>query len=106
MKMKRKRIMYIIVGIIVALGLLWTFAAIKAGLFITDRHAAASNPHEESMEAFSRNKKFIDVDSWRVAYIDEGSGEPVLLLHGGAVHSVEWRDAIRLLRPRYRVIAP
>src|SRR5262245_64078146 len=94
--MKRKRIMYIIVGIIVALGLLWTFAAMKAGLFITDRHTAASNPHEEPMEAFSKNKKFIDVDSWRVAYIDEGSGEPVLLLHGRPFHSFEWRDVIPL----------
>ncbi len=33
MKMKRKRIMYIIVGIIVALGLLWTFAAIASRFF-------------------------------------------------------------------------
>ncbi len=40
-------IIYIIIGIIVVLGLLWTFAAMKAGLFITDRHAAASNPDEE-----------------------------------------------------------
>jgi hypothetical protein len=63
----------------VVLGLLWTLAAVKAGLFITDRHAAASNPHEEPMESFSKNKKFIDVNSWRVAYIDEGSGEPVLI---------------------------
>jgi hypothetical protein len=86
---KRRRIMYLIIGIIVALGLLWTFAAMKAGLFITDRHTAASNPHEESMEAFSRNKKFIDVDSWRVAYIDEGSGAPILLLHGCPFHSFD-----------------
>jgi 2-hydroxymuconate-semialdehyde hydrolase len=104
--MKRKRIMYIIIGIIVVLGFLWAFAAMKAGLFITDRHAAASNSHEESMEAFSKNKKFIDVDSWRVAYIDEGGGEPVLLLHGCPFHSFEWRDVIPLLTPRYRVIAP
>jgi len=104
--MNRKRIMYIVIGIIVALGLLWTVAAMKAGLFITDRHAAASNPQEESMEAFSKNKKFIDVDSWRVAYVDEGNGEPVLLLHGRPFHSFEWRDVIPLLTPRYRVIAP
>ncbi len=104
--MKRKRIMYIVIGFIAALGLLWTFAAMTAGLFITDRHAAASNPHEEPMEAFSKNKKFIAVDSWRVAYIDEGSGEPVLLLHGCPFHSFEWRDVIPLLTPRYRVIAP
>jgi 2-hydroxymuconate-semialdehyde hydrolase len=58
------------------------------------------------MEEFSRRKKFIDVNSWRVAYIDEGSGEPVLLLHGRLFHSFEWRDVIPLLTPRYRVIAP
>ena len=92
--------LYLIIGIIVVLGLLWTFAAMKAGLFITDRHAEASNPAEESMEAFSKNKKFIDVDSWRVAYVDEGSGEPVLLLHGCPFHSFEWRDVIPRLTPR------
>jgi hypothetical protein len=56
--------------------LLWAFAASQAGLFITDRDVFASNPDEESMEAFSKKKKFIDVESWRVAYIDESSGEP------------------------------
>ncbi len=87
--MKRKRIMYIIIGIIVVLGLLWTFAAVKAGLFITDSHRLASNPDEESMDLFSKKKKFIDVDSWRVAYIDEGSGDPVLLLHGCPFHAYD-----------------
>jgi hypothetical protein len=104
--MKRKRIMYVITGIIVVLGLLWVLAARQAGLFITDRHAFASNPGEESMEAFSKKKKFIDVESWRVAYIDEGSGEPILLLHGCPFHAYEWRDVIPLLSSRYRVIAP
>ena len=104
--MKRKRILYVIIAIIVASGLLWAFAARQAGLFITDRHVFASDPGEESMEAFSKKKKFIDVESWRVAYIEEGSGEPVLLLHGCPFHAYEWRDVIPLLSPKYRVIAP
>jgi pimeloyl-ACP methyl ester carboxylesterase len=41
-----------------------------------------------------------------VAYIDEGSGPPVLLLHGCPFHAYEWRDIIPRLSPRYRVIAP
>lgn len=104
--MKRKRIAYAVIGVVAALGLLWAFAARRAGFFVTDHHVAASSPDEASMEAFSKKKKFIDVDSWRVAYIDEGSGEPVLLLHGCPFHSYEWRDVIPLLAPRYRVIAP
>jgi pimeloyl-ACP methyl ester carboxylesterase len=34
------------------------------------------------------------VDGWRVAYIDEGIGPPVVLLHGCPFSSWEWKDVI------------
>ena len=39
-------------------------------------------------------------------YVDEGSGSPILLVHGTPSWSFEWRHVIRGLSPRYRCIAP
>jgi pimeloyl-ACP methyl ester carboxylesterase len=42
----------------------------------------------------------------RVRTIDEGSGSPLLLLHGNPDNADEWRALIALLRGRFRCIAP
>lgn len=39
-------------------------------------------------------------------YVDEGSGEPLLLVHGTPTWSFEWRHLIRAFAHDYRVIAP
>jgi haloalkane dehalogenase len=49
---------------------------------------------------------FADVDGVRVHYVDEGSGPPLLLLHGNPTWSFLYRDVINGLRDRYRCIAP
>jgi haloalkane dehalogenase len=41
-----------------------------------------------------------------VHYVDEGSGAPLLLLHGNPTWSFLYRDLIKGLRDRYRCIAP
>jgi len=41
----------------------------------------------------------------RVHYIDEGRGQPILLLHGNPTWSFLYRDLIRHLRARFRCIA-
>jgi pimeloyl-ACP methyl ester carboxylesterase len=46
------------------------------------------------------------VDGRRVHFIEEGSGEPVLLLHGYPQSSSCWRHQIPALAARYRVVAP
>lgn len=48
----------------------------------------------------------LDLHGERVAYLDEGSGEVVLLLHGIAGSSQTWRALIGPLSRRYRVVAP
>ncbi|BBX10020.1 alpha/beta fold hydrolase [Mycolicibacterium aichiense] len=50
--------------------------------------------------------KFLDLHGDQVAYLDEGQGDVVLLLHGMAGSSQTWRQMIRPLSRRYRVIAP
>jgi haloalkane dehalogenase len=49
---------------------------------------------------------FAEVDGARVHYVDEGSGPPLLLLHGNPTWSFLYRDVIRGVRDRYRCIAP
>lgn len=50
--------------------------------------------------------KYLDLHGERVAYLDEGSGEAIVLLHGIAGSSQTWRSVIRPLSRQYRVIAP
>jgi pimeloyl-ACP methyl ester carboxylesterase len=50
--------------------------------------------------------KFLDLHGDRVAYLDEGSGEVILLLHGMAGSSQTWRSVIGPLSRKYRVVAP
>jgi haloalkane dehalogenase len=42
----------------------------------------------------------------RCHYVDEGQGEPVVLLHGNPTWSFYFRDLIRGLRDEYRLVAP
>jgi len=41
----------------------------------------------------------------RMHYIDEGAGQPLLLLHGNPTWSFLYRDVIRRLAGRFRCIA-
>jgi pimeloyl-ACP methyl ester carboxylesterase len=58
------------------------------------------------LDRFSEKKRFVRVGEARVAYYEEGSGEPLLLLHGCPFSSYIWRKVIPLLSPRYRCLAP
>ncbi|MFZ0430284.1 MAG: alpha/beta fold hydrolase [Acidobacteriota bacterium] len=49
---------------------------------------------------------FLDLGGICLHYLDEGLGEPVLLLHGNPSWSFMYRDLIRALRTDRRVIAP
>ena len=46
------------------------------------------------------------VSGGAMAYVDEGEGPPVVLLHGFPTSSFLWRREIPLLASRMRVIAP
>jgi len=48
----------------------------------------------------------LDVDGLRMHYVDEGAGDPVLLLHGEPTWSFLWRKLIPPLAARGRVLAP
>jgi pimeloyl-ACP methyl ester carboxylesterase len=46
------------------------------------------------------------VSGGEIAYLDEGSGRPVVVLHGFPTSSYLWRHLVSVLAPRMRVIAP
>ncbi len=91
---------------LLVLSIVWISGALKAGLFLRGGHALASHVDDSSIETFSRDKKFVDVAGWRVAYLDRGSGEPIVLLHGCPFQSFEYSKVIPTLARHYRVIAP
>jgi pimeloyl-ACP methyl ester carboxylesterase len=47
----------------------------------------------------------VDTGLWKLNYVEEGSGAPVLLIHGLAGDHTAWRPQIDALKSRYRVIA-
>ncbi len=49
--------------------------------------------------------RFIDVEGLRLHYLEAGSGEPVLLLHGWPTSSFLWRNVIGPIAENNRVIA-
>lgn len=48
----------------------------------------------------------LPIGSWRYHYLDEGSGEPLLLVHGNPTWSFYWRNLTQAFRGRYRVVVP
>ena len=50
--------------------------------------------------------RWLDVNKLRMHYLDEGAGDPVLLLHGEPTWSFLWRKLIPPLAARRRVVAP
>jgi haloalkane dehalogenase len=66
----------------------------------------ADRPAWLSRDLYPFESRFIEIDGSRVHYVEEGSGTPLLLLHGNPTWSFLYRDIIRRLRDRYRCIAP
>lgn len=57
-------------------------------------------------EAYPFKPHYFEIENGRMHYLDEGQGEPVLLVHGTPAWSFLYRDMIKVLSARYRCIAP
>ena len=55
---------------------------------------------------FPFESKYIEIHGSKIHYIDEGSGDPILFLHGNPTSSYLWRNIIPYLIPYGRCIAP
>jgi pimeloyl-ACP methyl ester carboxylesterase len=65
----------------------------------------------ESLEGFHEKwpftARYARVNGWRMHYVDEGVGDPVLLLHGNPTWGFLYRDVIPpLVNAGHRVIVP
>ena len=49
--------------------------------------------------------KRVDLPDGHLAYLDAGSGPPVVLLHGGGLDHRMWDDQVAALAPEFRVLA-
>lgn len=58
----------------------------------------------EQMYPFQRH--YARCRGFRLHYLDEGSGEPVVMLHGNPTWSFYYRRLVLALRDRYRAIVP
>ena len=52
------------------------------------------------------NKKYQEVIGKKMAYIEEGEGQPIVLLHGNPTSSYLWRNVIPELEGLGRIIVP
>ena len=60
----------------------------------------------ENLPGFAYAPNYLQQDGLRMHYLDEGEGDPVLLLHGEPTWSFLWRKIIPPIAARRRVIAP
>lgn len=51
-------------------------------------------------------KRFAEVNGKKMAYVEEGSGPPVVFLHGNPTSSYIWRNILPVVAPHARCIAP
>ncbi|MEA2436283.1 MAG: haloalkane dehalogenase [Thermoleophilaceae bacterium] len=56
-------------------------------------------------ELYPFQDHWADVGGCSVHYVDEGSGPPLLMLHGNPTWSFTWREVIKGVRDRYRCVA-
>ncbi len=52
------------------------------------------------------SSRYININAFQYHYIDEGQGEPVIMVHGNPTWSFFYRNLIKTLSPGYRTIAP
>ena len=57
-------------------------------------------------ELYPWDGHWLDRDGHRMHYLDEGEGDPLVLVHGNPTWSFYWRHFVRDLSDSYRVVAP
>jgi haloalkane dehalogenase len=61
---------------------------------------------QEISAGFPFKSNYVDVHGSKMHYVDEGSGDPILFLHGNPTSSYLWRNIIPHLTSQGRCIAP
>ena len=81
-------------------------------LFVSNITNAQEPLHKEpqanvsEISKYADKYKYIEILGSKMAYIDEGVGDPILFLHGQPTSSYLWRNIMPYLEDQSRVIAP
>ncbi len=59
-----------------------------------------------SRDIYPFDGNFITLDGHRMHYLDEGAGEPVVMVHGNPTWSFYYRNLVQTLAPTHRCIVP
>jgi len=62
--------------------------------------------HAVRLTEYPFTPRFFDIDGHRMAYLDEGNGLPVVMVHGNPSWSYLYRNLVLGLREQYRCIVP
>jgi haloalkane dehalogenase len=65
-----------------------------------------SNPATANPAAWRESKRYTQVDGRRMAYVQQGEGQAIVLLHGNPTSSFLWRDVMPELAGLGRCLAP
>jgi haloalkane dehalogenase len=72
---------------------------------LKDREVSIMKTSKATSE-YNFESHFMDIDGVKIHYIDEGSGDPVVFLHGMPTWSYLWRNVIPTVASKCRCIAP
>lgn len=80
---------------------------------LADQHRRSGGPGAARVQdwrpmgtEWRERKRFAEVLGRRMAYVESGEGDPIVLLHGNPTSSFLWRETIAELEGRGRLIAP
>ena len=91
------------------LGILILAALVPATFFIAGAiapEATARFAVNLERSASGLSEKSLQIPGFQIRYLEGGSGEPLILLHGFGANKDNWSRISKLLTPHYRVIAP
>lgn len=97
--MQRRELLAMAAGAVVA-------TAIGAVAFGQPTSAPTPSEDDEAARRHDRERRFAETVFGRIAYIDRGTGEAALFLHGFPLSSFQWRGAIDRLSAHRRCLAP
>ena len=90
----------------------WSSAGLVAGILGPQLLGASpwptANAAAGTMNAawFHASRRHAELPFGRIAYVERGTGEAAVFLHGAPLNGFQWRGALRLLSAHRRCIAP
>lgn len=86
-------------------------AAVAAGGCTTRESAphgveGAGPPRPMNAAAFHASRRFVELSFGKIAYVERGTGDAALFLHGAPLNGYQWRGALERLSAHRRCVAP